>query len=181
MDQVVVVLDGADVVHIVTAVGFPGHLFSAQGVVPGFPLIRPVHTEGVGGQEGGHRNLPGPVDVKAVHAIENPCLDRIEHLKGSDDGACGKSLDREFPIAHLTDHLAEFLKLHIPQGTGVPSGLNLQVDGIGRPNPSDSRKSERAGGSSGYRSGGQELTTGHVFGCFLDLVIHTVPPLTLRM
>ena len=132
VDQVVIVLDRAYLIHVVLAVGLPGDFLSSQSVIPGLPLVRTIQCKWIGGEKGRNRDFPGPVDVKAVHGVEDPCLDGVKHLEGAHDGTGRKSFDDQFPFGHIADIFAEFLEFDVAKGSRVPSGLNLELDGLRR-------------------------------------------------
>ena len=167
VDQVVVMLDRPEVHHVVLAVGLAGDLLAPEDLIPGVPLVGTVHPEGVGGEEGAHGDLAGPVDVEAVVGVENARLDGVEHLEGPDDRAGGEAFDQELALGHLGHLLAEVLELGVADRSGVPAGLHLPLDRGRR------RQAHHAGeshdprrGAGRHRCGLQETTTRFFFCCW---------------
>jgi hypothetical protein len=129
MDQVVVMLDGSHIHHVVGSIALPGELFPAKRFIPRFPLIRTVHAKGVGRQKGCHRHFSRPIHIEAVHGIEHPCFDGIKHLEGPHNGPGRKPFELEFAFGNFSHLFAEFLELDVSQGSRIPCGLNLPFDG----------------------------------------------------
>ena len=160
VDQVVVVLDRPEVHHVVLPVGLAGDLPAPEDLIPGVPLVGTVHGEGVGGEEGGHGDLAGPVDVKAVVGVENARFHGVEHLEGPDDGARGETFDQELPLGHLGHLLAEVLELGVAHRAGVPAGLHLPLDRgrrVQAHHPRETHDTRRGAGRN--RCGLQETAT----------------------
>ena len=160
VDQVVVVLDGTQVHHVVGAVSLTGDLLPAEGGIPGIPLIRTVQGEGVGGEEGRHWSLARPVDVETVHGVEHPGFDRIEHLEGPDDRAGGQAFDQQLALGDFAHLFAELLELGVTDGSGIPGGLHLHLDGALRVEAHYARETHHPRGGAGrHRCALQETTT----------------------
>jgi len=180
VNQVVIMLDGSKVIHVVCAVSLTGKFPAAQFVVPGLPLVRTVHSKRIGGQEGGDRYLSRPIYVETVHGIKNAGLDGIEHFECSDDGTGRKSFEYNLAFRCRRDFLTKLLELDVAQGSGIPCSLHFKFNGICSRYAHHGRKTESARRSAGHSRCFDETPAGDLFflrfACF-NVLSHKLPPL----
>src|SRR5882672_6331578 len=99
-----------------------------QLVEPRFQLVRSIQPQGIRGEEGRDRHVPGPVVGEAVHGIELAPLHGVEHLEGPDDRGLRKGLELELPLRDLLHVRAVLLERLVACCLRLPGRLDAPLN-----------------------------------------------------
>src|SRR4030042_6823467 len=120
MNQVIIMLNGSEIVQVVLAIGLSCDFETTQFSKPRFPLVRPVERERIRGKERASGLFPDPVNVETVISIKNSGFHSIKNFECTYDCPSGKSLNGQFTFRHLSDKFTEFLDFGKAYRTCIP-------------------------------------------------------------